>query len=169
MPELLIPALCASGGALAVIAWIRWQWRPRIVIGDNDRWTVHRDQAGKPHLQAELIHDMAERIPVGLFICDTRGHTVWCNPSAAAILGWTLPELVIGSFWTKIHPDDRPDSIDTVKDNIESPQVILAYKNRWIARDGSTRYVTWTASPFDEKGYSYCTVKLRHIEPRAEP
>ncbi len=165
----LLPALFAFGGAASVLLYIRWQWRPRVVYGDSNRGFVHRDAAGRPQLEQELIADTVEALPVGVFVTTPDMRAVWCNPAAEAAIGWTLADLRArgGSYRDLIDPRDFDRATEAVEENLDREMMQFRHKNRWHARDGSTRHLTWTATPFDRHGYARCTVELRHIEPKA--
>ena len=148
-----VVVFCAALGAAAVVTYVRWAWAPRTILGESDLWTVHRDARGRVMLQAELAAEVFERLPVGAMVI-TRDRIVLVNEAACQKLGWSEEELKSGPFWKKIHPDDLKTG---------RPQML--HDNRWIARDGTVRYLTWWASEFDERGHSVCTVVRRKPHP----
>ena len=152
-------------GAVAVLAYVRWQWRPRTALAESDRWTIHRDRRGHVHLQAELLAEAVDSLPIGVVIV-TASHVVYANRSACASLGRSSTDLRSRPFWEFMHPLDIPKGEKAVQQNKDRDQIQTEHRNRWIAADGTIRHLTWDASTFDrELGWAYCTVKLRTIEP----
>lgn len=156
----------AFAGAVLVLAYIRWTWRPRVIYGDDARGYVHRDSTGRPQIEQELIADTAERVALGLFVTDEQMRCVWMNPAAEAATGWTLAELRRrGTYRDLIDEHDLDRATKAIEENLRRHQMQIRHKNRWIARDGTRRHLVWTATPFDARGYSRCTVELHMIEP----
>ena len=80
-----------------------------------------------------------------LVVCDHHG--VWnnVNPAARSILGWTEAELIgRTSEWLE-HPDDISRSRAEVK-NLAAGRVTLRFENRIRHKDGSYRWLSWTAA-----------------------
>ncbi len=77
----------------------------------------------------------------------TDHHGVWhnVNPAARSILGWTEAELVgRTSEWIE-HPDDIERNRTEVK-NLAAGRVTLRFENRIRHKDGSYRWLSWTAA-----------------------
>lgn len=162
----ILPVVGAFAGAASVLAYIRWTWRPRIVYGDGDRGYVHRDSTGRPQIEADLLADTIERLPIGVFVTTEDYRCVYLNPAAEAAVGWTRSELQKhGDYRTLIDSHDLKRAEETVRKNTARNLMILGHENRWVARDGTRRHLVWSASTFDRRGYSRCTVQLLAIEP----
>ena len=50
---------------------------------------------------------LVERAPLGSFLNDAAGNTVYCNPRLAAIFGRPAEEIVAGAWRDSVHPADR--------------------------------------------------------------
>lgn len=75
--------------------------------------TIARDvtetrQAARKLAESEAkFRAMAEYSPVGIFVTDAAGQSIYVNPECRRIVGLTLEEMV-GAGWTQtLHPDDR--------------------------------------------------------------
>jgi PAS domain S-box-containing protein len=87
---------------------------------------------------------VASRAPVGIFMADARGDTVFVNASWCAISGMA-PEEAKGQGWTQaIHPDDRVRVLEewqvAVRDGVSSKAEF-----RFLRRDGTVTWVHGTA------------------------
>jgi PAS domain S-box-containing protein len=68
------------------------------------------------------------------------------NPAWTALFGWSGDELVERSFMDLIHPDDVGSTVSAVSD-LAAGSVIPRFENRYRAKDGTYRWVSWTAVP----------------------
>jgi PAS domain S-box-containing protein len=87
---------------------------------------------------------VASRAPVGIFMADPRGDTVFVNASWCTISGMA-PEDAKGQGWTQaIHPDDRARVLEewqvAVREGISSKAEF-----RFLRRDGTVTWVHGTA------------------------
>jgi PAS domain S-box-containing protein len=88
-----------------------------------------------------------------LGVADATGVWVSINPAWRRILGWEANE-IIGktSEWLE-HPDDRERTRAEVA-HLAAGGLTLAFENRFRARDGGYRTLSWTAVPVE--GMLYC-------------
>jgi two-component system, sensor histidine kinase and response regulator len=71
------------------------------------------------------------------------------SPSWSRTLGFTDAELRAKPFLEFIHPDDR-DSSAREASKIQSGAHLIHFENRFCCRDGSYRWLSWTAVPLLE-------------------
>lgn len=71
------------------------------------------------------------------------------NPAWAALLGWSEDELLGTHFLDLVHPDDRAATEREVG-RLEHGLTTLRFENRYRHKDGSYRWLSWTAVP-DER------------------
>jgi PAS domain S-box-containing protein len=76
------------------------------------------------------------------------------NPAFEAILGWSAAELLARPFLDFVHPDDRAATQAVVGDLARGAPTI-DFENRYRCRDGSFRWVLWTAVPYLPEGLIY--------------
>ena len=76
------------------------------------------------------------------------------NPAWQATLGWTEAELLAIPYVDLVHPDDRAATIAEREKVIRGGQVI-SFENRYRHKDGTQRWLLWTAAPFQEQQLIY--------------
>ena len=70
------------------------------------------------------------------------------------MLGYTSPELLARPFIEFIHPDDRQASTHEAS-RISTGEELLHFENRYLHKDGTIRWLLWTATPFPELQVMY--------------
>jgi PAS domain S-box-containing protein len=71
------------------------------------------------------------------------------NPAWHRVLGYDTEELLRRPYIEFIHPDDRPaTSREAVK--VSTGVDLLHFENRYLHKDGSVRWLLWTATPVTE-------------------
>jgi len=83
-----------------------------------------------------------------MLVSDFEAKVVALNP-AWGQLGWTEPDLVDTSFMALVHPDDRAATLREVG-RLSDGATTFRFENRYQARDGSYRTISWTAVPGEE-------------------
>jgi PAS domain S-box-containing protein len=78
------------------------------------------------------------------------GYLLQLNPAWEKTLGWTPEELRSKPFLEFIHPDDLNSTIEATK-NLEKGEPALGFENRYLAKDGSYRWLSWNTIPFVEE------------------
>ena len=81
-----------------------------------------------------------------LCIANTDGYFLRLNPSWERILGHTREELMAKRFLDFVHPDDLERTRQAVS-TLASQQEIVSFENRYRCKDGTYRWLEWTASP----------------------
>jgi PAS domain S-box-containing protein len=71
------------------------------------------------------------------------------NPSFALAFGYTQAELLGLPFIAFVHPEDRP-ATQAELDKLSHGQPALGFENRFRRKDGSYRWLAWTAVPTPE-------------------
>ncbi|WP_373866709.1 PAS domain-containing protein [Methylobacterium oxalidis] len=74
------------------------------------------------------------------------GAIVAVNPAWTTLFGWSEAELIGRSFMDLVHPDDAASTAATAGD-LSAGSVIPRFENRYRHRDGSYRWLSWTAVP----------------------
>ncbi|MDB5848023.1 MAG: multi-sensor hybrid histidine kinase [Rhodoferax sp.] len=91
-----------------------------------------------------------------MLICDFEGVIAAVNPSATRLLGWTADEMVGHVLADFIHPDDVADTAAEMGQLAEGITT-LAFENRYRAKDGSYRLLSWTAVP--DRGHVHAVAR----------
>lgn len=80
------------------------------------------------------------------------------NPTWEKVLGYTPAEFKSRRGVEFIHPDDRAKTIDEAAKIIETGELRL-FENRYIAKDGSIRWLSWNAITFPNEQLIYCVAR----------
>ncbi|MEG4307093.1 PAS domain S-box protein [Microcoleus sp. D3_18a_C4] len=76
------------------------------------------------------------------------------NPAAEKILGYSEAEMVGQLFIEFVHPDDREATLKQAE-SIAAGNNTVGFENRWRCRNGSYKWIAWTATPFCEEELMY--------------
>jgi len=104
---------------------------------------------------ARAEHDLKDRffaMSIDLLcIADFNGYFKRLSPSWENTLGWTIEELLSRPFIEFVHPDDRDRTLNQNRE-VRTGAQALAFENRYLRKDGSTRWLHWNAtSDFDDQ------------------
>jgi PAS domain S-box-containing protein len=76
------------------------------------------------------------------------------NPAFERVLGYSEREALARPYLDFVHPDDRERTrAEAVR--LVQGKTILAFENRMFCKDGSYRWIEWTATPVLEEGLLY--------------
>ncbi len=82
------------------------------------------------------------------------GYLKLVNPAWQDALGWTAAEMCNRPYAAFIHPDDRKTT-PSAPDMLADGKHVRRYENRFRARDGSFRWLSWEATASAEDGCVY--------------
>jgi PAS domain S-box-containing protein len=132
------------------------------------RGAVARTPDGKPVRWVGTVTDISERKRAEeerdrlinmtntlICIAGTDGYFKFVNPAWERVLGYTKEELLAKPFLTFIHPEDHHKNDEEVAKLTEGKPTI-DFENRYIHKNGSVRYVLWTATPLPQEKVIYC-------------
>lgn len=88
------------------------------------------------------------------------------NPAFTQTLGWDAEELMSRPLLEFVHPDDRDPTLKAVADQTFAGRQVMNFQNRYLAKDGSYRWLEWTSRP-DPKAKTLIAV-ARDITDRKE-
>jgi two-component system, sensor histidine kinase and response regulator len=80
------------------------------------------------------------------------------NPAWQRILGYTDAELLSRPYFELVHPDDRNATVKEARKAAQG-QEIFYFENRYFHKDGTIRWLLWTASPFPEQQVIYAAAR----------
>lgn len=95
----------------------------------------------------ERLESFFSLIPDIVCIADFDGYFRRINPAARKILGYTTEELLSKPFSEFVHPDDREKTADIVRDRLIQNHILINFRNRYICKDGTLKWLEWTAKP----------------------
>ncbi|MGV3683565.1 MAG: PAS domain-containing protein [Acidovorax sp.] len=118
-------------------------------------------------LNADLERQVIERTlsrgrawavsPELLCVINASGHFEAANPAWERTLGWTEEEMQRMGFRDLVHPDDLASSERAWADASERGLPVLRFENRYRAKAGGWRWLSWVAVP--EEGLVYCITR----------
>src|SRR5207237_20152 len=76
------------------------------------------------------------------------------NPAFVAHLGYTEQEALTRPYLEFVHPDDRART-NAKADEIVEGETTVSFENRYVCKDGSYRWIEWTAAPVAEERLTY--------------
>ena len=100
-----------------------------------------------------------------LLVTDKEGRFLSVNPAWTTTLGWLEDELVGQTVDRFVHADDREKSNVYVQ-LLAAGQGVLTFESRFRRRDGSYRWLSWTAVADQELNYAVArdTTELKEAE-----
>jgi PAS domain S-box-containing protein len=102
-----------------------------------------------------------------LCIAGFDGRFLRLNPAWQRILGYTVQELTASPFMEFVHPDDRAATVAEMQ-KLMAGEHTVSFENRYRARDGSYRWMLWTATPFTRDRLVYAAARDITERKRAE-
>jgi PAS domain S-box-containing protein len=81
-------------------------------------------------------------------VVDPRGYFKRVNPAFSRVLGWTSEELLSRPFIEFVHPDDRAATLRGIELHL-SGNTIDHFENRYLCKDGSSRWLAWKGIKLD--------------------
>jgi PAS domain S-box-containing protein len=116
-------------------------------------------EAAAEHQGAEEERDRFFTLSLDLLcIAGFDGYFKRLNPAWERVLGYTIEELLTEPYLNFIHPDDRDTTGVEVKKNEAGSQTI-SLENRYRCKDGSYRWLLWSATPSREQQLIYASAR----------
>ncbi len=100
----------------------------------------------KPEKQAPHADQFFEVSLDMLCMLDFNGYFKRLNPAWERTLGFTREELMSRPFIEFVHPDDRERTLNQ-NAQVRGGGQALGFENRYLCKDGSSRWFRWNAAP----------------------
>ncbi len=136
--------------------------------------------AQRPQGLVGICHDITQRkqaeedrdrfFTLSLDLLCIAGFDGWfkrLNPAFERVLGYTLEELLAQPFLEFVHADDRLATLAEMS-KLTSGKDTISFENRYHCKDGSTRVLQWTATPFVDQQLIYAAARDVTEHKRAE-
>jgi PAS domain S-box-containing protein len=127
---------------------------------------VGRGIAKRRRAERELERVFALSLDL-LCIAGTDGYFRQVNPAFRRTLGYSEEELLASPFVDFVHPDDRDGTLAVLEELARGADV-LEFENRYLCKDGSERWLEWTATPVPREGLIYAAARDVTDRRRAE-
>lgn len=89
-----------------------------------------------------------------LCIANFEGRFQRLNSAFEHVLGHSLDALLQNSFLELVHPDDRESTMRELA-KLRAGVKTAYFENRYTCRDGTSKWISWTAVPLTEEGLIY--------------
>jgi PAS domain S-box-containing protein len=103
--------------------------------------TEHRASEERLLESEARFRRLVERAPLGSYLNDANGQTVYCNPRLAAIFGRPAEEILAGNWRDAVHPADRERLFAGCEAFFRSDDDEMRYEYRIVRPDGTLRDV----------------------------
>jgi PAS domain S-box-containing protein len=124
-------------------------------VGIYFRDITDRQRMEAERLAAEQERDRFFNLSIDLLATISfDGYFTRLNPAWENTLGYTNAELIAQPFIDLIHPDDRMASLATAQ-NVSTGELVTSFENRYRCKDGSYRWLLWSARPYLEQNLMY--------------
>lgn len=135
--------------------------RGEFQFGDDDR--PHRMRGAVTETTVRKLAE-AERdrlftlSPDLLCIAGFDGRLRQLNPAWERALGWSIAELLARPWLDFVHPGDR-EATERASTALARGESVLDFENRYRRRDGSYRWLSWSAYPLAEAGQIFAVAR----------
>jgi PAS domain S-box-containing protein len=93
-----------------------------------------------------------------LCIADLQGRFKRLNPAFEATLGYSMDELLSRPFLEFVHPDDVQSTLRELA-SLRSGNKTIRFENRYVCKDGTVKWIAWTATPVPEEELVYAAAR----------
>jgi diguanylate cyclase (GGDEF)-like protein/PAS domain S-box-containing protein len=124
--------------------------RPRRALGRSLRAVLRRRDRTQPATDTrwfEMSNDL-------LVEADLNGYFTRLSHRWEECLGWTREELMARPFRELIHPEDLEATLSRAEALDRRPGHVIDFENRYLAKDGSWRWLQWRARSDDHRKYA---------------
>lgn len=108
--------------------------------------------------QSLVAADTFFNLSIDSLVIASKDRFVKINPSLSKLLGYTDQELLEKPFTTFIFPEDVSITEEEIE-KLEKGTNLINFKNRWVCKDGSVKWLSWNATADVNTGTLYAIVK----------
>ena len=112
----------------------------------------------KKNEQSLIAADTFFNLSIDSLVIASKDRFVKVNPSLSKLLGYSDQELLEKPFTEFIYPDDIPITKEEIE-KLEKGTNLINFKNRWVCKDGSVKWLSWNATADVNTGTLYAIVK----------
>jgi PAS domain S-box-containing protein len=128
-------------------------------LGPAVRRALREVAERKKRHRAEAERDRFYALSLDLFCTlDARGRVLDFNPSWQRVLGWSPDELSARPLLDWVHPEDR-QATQGMLAQLAAGKAVASVENRLQAKDGSWKWVLWSAQPVPMESIVYAAAR----------
>jgi PAS domain S-box-containing protein len=129
-------------------------------VEEGRRTLEDRVQQRTARLEAAMQElDQFFSLSIDLFcIASTDGQFKRVSPAWEKTLGWPANELMAVPYLTFVHPEDEAATVAEAR-KLATGGLTVHFENRYRCRDGSYRWLSWTAAGVLEDGLVFATAR----------
>lgn len=127
---------------------------------------IIEDISSQKRLERELERSFSLSLEM-VCIAGTDGYFKRVNPAFETTLGYSREELLSRPFSELVHPEDREATLAEV-DKLSKGIPTVRFENRYRCKDGSYRWLAWTAVPQEQEGLIFAAGRDVTERKRAE-
>jgi PAS domain S-box-containing protein len=140
------------------IKWIQWSTFPDIKTGLL--YAVATDVTQSVENEKSLnAADNFFNISLDIMAIASKEKFEKINPTMVKTLGYSEAELLKHPFLHFVHPDDKESTQKEIEKIKNGSSLILEFKNRWICKDGSIKWLVWSAIADSKTGLMYAVAR----------
>lgn len=150
--------------------WVHLESLPRLIDPETVLWTgivydiTELKQAVKEREQFFKFFQTSADL---MCLADPHGCFLKTNPAFSETLGYSETELIAKPIVAFIHPDDKQTTLDEIARQ-QQTGFTLDFRNRYICKDGSTKWLSWRVNYSKTDGIAYATARDVTDKMRAE-
>jgi PAS domain S-box-containing protein len=124
-------------------------------LGVYFRDITERKRMEQERIAAEQERDRFFNLSIDMLsIANFDGYFTRLNPAWEKVLGFTPAELMAQPYLDFVHPDDRENTLAAAS-GLSVGEVVISFENRYRCKDGSYRWLLWSAMPYTDGGVLY--------------
>ncbi|MGB3692689.1 MAG: PAS domain S-box protein [Spirulinaceae cyanobacterium] len=139
--------------------WVKWKIKPWRNHSNNIEGLIVTSEIVTTRKQQEIIWDDIFRLSPDLMcLASFDGYFEKLNSVWEHTLGFSLAELMAKPFLEFVHPEDQQTTATAAK-RITQGGAYISFENRYRCRDGSYKWLQWTATPMLEQQKIYAIAR----------
>lgn len=145
--------VCKDG----TIKWLNWTTYPDVETGLL--YAVARDVTVKKEVEESLkAADTFFEMSLDILVVASKNTFIKINPSLSKVLGYSDLELKSNPFTTYIFHEDIAVTEKTIGELYKGASLVN-FENRWVCKDGSIKWLSWTATTDAASGILYAVAR----------
>ncbi|MBP0018316.1 MAG: PAS domain S-box protein [Cyanobacteria bacterium SBLK] len=125
--------------------WVEWEIKPWYEATGEIGGAILHTRFVSDRIQAEVSWaDVFHRSPSMICLAGFDGYFQHLNPAWEQTLGWSEVELLSKPFVEFVHRSDRDATVEVTQDLREGKKIV-GFENRYLCRDGTYKWLSWTS------------------------